>query len=190
LNITNIIITGVGGQGLVLATNIISSAAFYEGYDIKTSDVIGLSQRGGMVWGLVRFGKAVPSPLVPNGQGDILVAMERLEGLRWTHLLKDNATVILSDETIFPNRVLLEKEEYPEAIGERLLSKGYTVEYVDAKRISKEIGNTKVSNTILIGKLSKRLPFSPETWYRVIKENVPQKSVDINIEAFNRGREL
>lgn len=189
MSITNVMITGVGGQGLVLATNIVSKVAFLEGYDIKTSDVIGLAQRGGLVWGCVRFGENVPSPLIPNGQGDLMLAMEELEGLRWTHIMKDGATVILNKEQIFPNRVLIEKDEYPVDIENSLKEKGFTVKAVDAANISKEIGTIKVSNTVLLGSLSKHLPFSIDTWIKVIKENVPEKTIDMNIAAFNRGRE-
>ncbi|MDF2674172.1 MAG: pyruvate ferredoxin/flavodoxin oxidoreductase, partial [Clostridiales bacterium] len=136
MNITNILISGVGGQGLVMATNIISKAAFYEGYDIKTSDVIGLSQRGGLVWGCVRFGSEVPSPLIPNHQGDILLAMEQLEALRWIHLMKSNAKIIINEERIYPNRVLLEKEEYPEVIPEVLEKKGVEVYTLNANNMA------------------------------------------------------
>lgn len=189
MGITNIMITGVGGQGLVLATKIISQAAFIEGFDIKTSDVIGLAQRGGLVWGCVRFGENVPSPLIPNGSGDIMLAMEELEGLRWTHILKDGAVIILNKEQIYPNRVLIEKNEYPSKIEEKLGLKGFKVKPIDAKKLSKEAGNIKAANTVLLGSLSNYLPFSLDTWQRVIRENVPEKTVEINLLAFNKGRE-
>jgi indolepyruvate ferredoxin oxidoreductase, beta subunit len=188
LNINNILITGVGGQGLVLATKIISSVAFYEGYDIKTSDVIGLAQRGGLIWGCIRFGENVPSPLIPNGHGDILLAMEKLEALRWTHLLKDGAKIIINDEEIYPNRVLIEKDEYPEKVDTNLSQKGFDVVLVNASDISKNLGNAKVSNTVLLGVLSKHLPFSYDSWIKVITENVPVNTVELNIQAFDKGR--
>ena len=120
MKVTNIMISGVGGQGLVVATQILSEAAFSEGYDIKTSDVIGLSQRGGMVWGSVRFGQKVYSATIPDGECDILIAMEALEGLRWAKMLKPGGQLILAVEKVYPNRVLIEKEEYPEEILEKL----------------------------------------------------------------------
>lgn len=110
----SVLLSGVGGQGLVLATRITAQVAFRSGFDVKTSDVIGLAQRGGMVWGSVRFGDKVHSPLVPKGQGDFLLATERLEGLRWIELLKPQSVIIMAKEAIFPNRVLLGKEEYPQ----------------------------------------------------------------------------
>lgn len=189
MEVTNILISGVGGQGLVMTTNIISRAAAREGYDIKTSDVIGLSQRGGLIWGCVRFGKEVPSPLIPNGQGDILLAMEQLEALRWFHLMKSNARIIINDDRIYPNRVLLEKEEYPEDIPGRLEKKGFEVYTIDAGNIAKSLGNSKVSNSVLMGFLSSFLPFSADTWSRVIVENVPKDTIDMNVDAFFKGRQ-
>lgn len=189
MRITNILITGVGGQGLVLATRIISKAAFLEGYDIKTSDVIGLAQRGGLVWGCVRFGDEVSSPLIPNGEGDVLLAMEELEALRWTHLLRDGAKIILNKEQIYPNRVLIEKEEYPENIEETLRSKGFEVFCADANSAAKQSGSIKTSNTFLLGCLSKHLPFNGQTWNKVISENVPVKTIEQNLKAFRMGRE-
>lgn len=187
MEIKNILISGVGGQGLVMATSIISQAAFFEGFDIKTSDVIGLSQRGGLVWGCVRFGTKVPSPLIPSRQGDILLAMEQLEALRWIHLLKSSAKIIINDETIYPNRVLIEKENYPEHIPEVLEKRGFEVYTIDAKNIARSLGNSKISNSILLGFLSNFLPFSRKTWINAINRNVPEYTVDINIEAFNKG---
>lgn len=189
MSITNIMITGVGGQGLVLATKIISRAAFLEGYDIKTSDVIGLAQRGGLVWGCVRFGDSVPSPLIPNGEGDIMLAMEELEGLRWAHIMKDGAVIILNKEKIYPNRVLIEKDEYPDNIEGKLALKGFNVKSLDAKKIAREAGTIKASNTVLLGNLSNHLPFSLENWYSAIKENVPEETININISAFSKGKE-
>lgn len=189
LNINNILITGVGGQGLVLATKIISTVAFYEGYDIKTSDVIGLAQRGGLIWSCIRFGENVPSPLIPNGQGNILLAMEKLEALRWTHLLKDGSKIIINDEEIYPNRVLIEKDEYPLNIDSTLSEKGFDVKLVNAKGISKNLGNAKVSNTILLGVLSNHIPFSYDSWVKVITDSVPANTIEINIKAFDKGRE-
>lgn len=188
MDITNILLSGVGGQGLVMATNIISKAAFYEGYDIKTSDVIGLSQRGGLVWGCVRFGSEVPSPLIPISQGDLLLAMEQLEALRWLHLMKSNSRIIINEEKIYPNRVLLEKDAYPENIPKVLEKKGFEVYTINAVNIAKSLGNNKISNSVLLGFLSNFLPFSNNTWIKVINENVPRNTVDINIEAFLKGK--
>ncbi len=187
---TSVLIAGVGGQGLVLATKIIANVAFREGLNVKTSDVIGLSQRGGMVWGSVRFGEDVCAPLIPNGSGDFLVAMEELEALRWTERMRPGATVILNREVVFPNRVLIEKEDYPQDIPAALSAQGLMVKAVDSKTIAKEIGNIRLANTVLLGLLSSYLAFAVDSWAEIIKENVPPKTIEQNLEAFSRGRTL
>lgn len=187
---TNILICGVGGQGLVVTTNILSEVAFLEGYDIKTSDVIGLSQRGGLVFGSIRFGEKVHSALIPQGEVDILLALEKLEGLRWAHNLKKDGIVILNNNTIYPNRVLIEKEEYPEDIESKLKDKPLKLLEVDGVGIGKELGNLKVENTVLLGALSNFLPFSLETWHEVLSKTFSSKLLPINKDAFNLGRNI
>lgn len=190
MKITNILVTGVGGQGLVLTTKLLAEAAFIEGYDLKTNDVIGLSQRGGTVWGSVRFGEKVHSALIPEGEVDILLAMEQLEALRWTHTLKKYAKIILNNQCIYPNQVLIEKKDYPDNIAGKLQSFGFDVISVNAIDAAKAIGNIKVINLILLGKLSLYLPFSEETWLRVIEKNMSQNIADINKKAFFIGKSL
>jgi indolepyruvate ferredoxin oxidoreductase beta subunit len=187
---TNVLIAGVGGQGLVLATEILSQVAFKEGYDIKSGDVIGLSQRGGKVWGSVRFGEKVHSPLIPEGEVDIMLAMEQLEGLRWSHQLKSSAVVVLNNDVVYPNKVLLEKEDYPENIEEKLLATCAKVVKINANAIAKEAGNIKTVNIALLGTLAKFLPFKNETWLEVIKNNVPKSTIDVNINAFNLAQNI
>jgi indolepyruvate ferredoxin oxidoreductase beta subunit len=190
VKVTNIMISGVGGQGLVIATQILSEAAFEEGYDIKTSDVIGLSQRGGMVWGSVLFGQKVYSATIPDGECDLLIAMEALEGLRWAKMLKPGGRLILAVEKVYPNCVLIEKEGYPQEIPKKLNQQGYEVFPVNAQEEAKSLGNIKTSNILQLGMASKLLPFSRKTWIEVISRNVPTKTIEVNIAAFDRGREL
>jgi indolepyruvate ferredoxin oxidoreductase beta subunit len=190
MSTTNILITGVGGQGLVLATKLLAEAAFLEGYDVKTSDVIGLSQRGGKVFGSVRFGEKIYSPLIPTGETDILLAMEKLEGLRWIKELKTNAKVILNNYSILPNRALIEKDEYPETIDSIFKNTNLQLSIIDAVKASKELGSAKVMNVLLLGKLSTMLPFTKETWQNVIEKNVPLKSLELNKKAFKAGEML
>ena len=190
MSVTNIYIAGVGGQGLVMVTDILAEVAFLEGFDIKTNDVIGLSQRGGKVWGSIRFGEKVHSALIPEGKGDILLAMEQLEGLRLCSSLKLGGKIILNEEIIFPNRVLIEKDEYPENIKDKLTSKGYDVVSINAKEIGRSVGNIKAANIVLLGELSKHLPFKEETWLSVIEEKVPAKTIDVNFAAFKAGRKV
>jgi len=190
MSATNILISGVGGQGLVIATHILANAAFQEGYDIKTSDVIGLSQRGGMVWGSVRFGAKVHSALIPDGECDILMAMEALEGLRWVKMLKPSAKVILATEKTYPNRVLIEKDEYPAAIEDQLNQLGLAVFPVKAQEEAKRLGNIKASNMLQLGMLSTLLPFAKATWIDVISSSVPKSTINVNLAAFDKGIEL
>ncbi len=182
----NIIVAGVGGQGLVLATGIIAEAGFKEGLDVKTNDVVGLSQRGGTVWGTIRIGEKIHSPNIPHGKGDILLGMEPLEALRWSHLMKEGSTIIMNKKRVYPTPVLLEKEEYPE---EEMVSlkERFNVIEIDAIGEAKAAGNIKAANTILIGLLAKHLDIKTETWEEVLRANVPPRAVEENINAFHRG---
>lgn len=186
---SSVLLAGVGGQGLVLATRITAQVAFRSGLDAKTCDVIGLAQRGGMVWGSVRFGEKVHSPLVPKGQGDFLLATERLEGLRWIELMKPQSVVIMAREAIFPNRVLLEKEEYPQEVEATLAGLGFRAKGLDAGALARKLGNARLANTILLGALSIHLPFPVDTWVQALQDYVPPKTVSLNLKAFEGGRE-
>lgn len=162
----------------------------YRRHDLKTSDVIGLSQRGGKVWGHVRFGEKVYSDSIPQGEADFILALEQLEGLRWLPMLKTEGKIILSEEIVYPNRVLLEKEEYPENIKEIMKSKGYQVYDVNGKEACRALGNIKASNTYLLGVLSTFLPFKEESWLQSIKTSIPQKILEVNLSAFKAGRRV
>ena len=185
----NIIIAGVGGQGLVLATKIISDAAFKAGLDVKTNDVVGLSQRGGKVWSSVKMGEKVHSPNILPGEGDIILGMEPLEAYRSSHLLKDDGIVIINTKEIYPTPSLLEEREYPHQEIEDLKDK-YKVIEVDGPKEAKEAGNIKAVNTVLIGILASQLDIDTDIWEEVLKENVPKKAIEDNIRAFYRGYEI
>lgn len=188
--VTNIMIAGVGGQGLVLTTDIIAHAAFLSGYDIKTNDVIGLSQRGGKVYGSIRFGEEVKTPIVPSGEIDILIGLEELETLRYKDEVKKDGIVLMNTYQIYPNLVLLEKEQYPTNILETIKSDGLNVLPLDTQKIAIELGNVKVANTILIGALSKIVNIKEEDFVEAIKMFVPPKTLEANLLAFKKGREL
>ncbi len=182
----NIMLAGVGGQGLVLATKIISEAAFRAGFDVKTNDVIGLSQRGGRVWGSVRIGEKIYSPNIPPKEGDILIGLEPLEAYRWIHLMKDGGHIILNTREVYPTPVLLEQEEYPYDEIKRLKDI-YNLVEVDAVEEARKAGNIKAANTVLIGMLAKLLTIPNNIWEEIIRENVPAKAIDVNVKAFYRG---
>lgn len=187
----NILLSGMGGQGLVLMTDIICEAALMAGYEVKSNDVVGLSQRGGMVWGNVRIGDQIHSPNIREGHGDYLLAMEPLEGLRWHHMLKDSGKIILNEKHINPVLVQQEVERYPsEAIA--ALKENYEILSINAAKEAVEIGNEKIANVILIGMLAKalvsdELKISEETWKESIKNFVPEKAIELNFEAFELG---
>ena len=184
---TKILIAGVGGQGLVLTTRVIATVAFQSGFDVKTTDVIGLAQRGGMVWGSVRFGQVVHSPLIPQGQGDFLLGLEMLEGLRFAPFMKPAGTVVLSQETMYPNLVLLEKEQYPSDVPASLAALGLHVRCLDAHSIAMKLGNLRLTNTVLLGALSTYLSFPAATWLRALESAVPKHTVELNYAAFQEG---
>lgn len=190
MGIVNIMIAGVGGQGLVLTTDIIAQAAFLSGYDIKTNDVIGLSQRGGKIYGSIRYGESVKTPIVPTKEVDVLIGLEELETLRYMDEVKKDGIIILNKHQIYPNPVLLEKEKYPENIEETLRQSGLKVIALDTNKEAKEVGNIKVANTILIGALSQLVDIKEEDFIKAIQTMVPPKTVNANLDAFRRGVEL
>ncbi|SNT08639.1 indolepyruvate ferredoxin oxidoreductase beta subunit [Anaerovirgula multivorans] len=183
---TNIMLGGVGGQGLILMTRIICQAALKDGYDVKSNDVVGLSQRGGMVWGNVRIGEKIYSPNIPPGDADILVSMEPIEALRWSSILKKDGKIILNIKRFYPTLVQQEKYEYPEEDIENLKST-YQVTEINAFEEAKNIGKKQVSNVILLGILAKHIDIKMDTWKDTIKDNVPYKSIEMNLEAFDYG---
>ncbi|MCC5909703.1 MAG: indolepyruvate oxidoreductase subunit beta [Clostridiaceae bacterium] len=183
---TNILLGGVGGQGLILMTKTICQAALKDGFDVKSNDVVGLSQRGGMVWGNVRIGEEVFSPNIVPGEGDILLAMEPLEALRWSSALKGNGVVILNAKRFYPTLVQQEKYEYPEEEIEDMKSKIKTIE-INAFEEAVKLGKKQVSNVILLGILAQYLDIKVDTWKDTIRNNVPEKSIDMNMDAFDLG---
>lgn len=183
---TNIQFGGVGGQGLILMTRIVSQVAMKAGYDVKSNDVVGLSQRGGMVWGNVRFGEKVYSPNIRPGEGDILVSMEPLEALRWSSILKEDGVIITNTSRFYPTPVQQETVEYPEEEVSKLKDKYKTIE-LDVISEGIKLGKKQVANVILLGVLAKQLDIDIKIWEETIRDNVPVKYKDMNIEAFNLG---
>ena len=187
----NFLITGVGGQGTVVASDIMAAVGFAAGYDVKKSDMLGLSVRGGGVIGHVRWGDEVFSPIVPDGRGDILVAFEVLEGLRWLNQMRPTGTAIVNQQRIFPVTVASGLAEYPTTVTvEKALldavEKSYSVPAID---MALELGNSKVLNIALLGSTSALLDVKPEIWEDVISERVPAKYKELNVKAFRMGRD-
>lgn len=186
---TSVILSGVGGQGILLAGEILATAAMNSGFDAKKSEVHGMAQRGGSVVAHVRFGEKVYSPLAKLGEADYLVAFERLEALRYLPLVKNGGTVVMNDQRIVPLSVTFGAGAYPEKIEEMLSGRAKAVEVIPALAIAQEMGNTNVVNLVMLGALSKYLIFPEETWQKSLEERVPKKFLELNQKAFARGAE-
>lgn len=185
----NIIICGVGGQGIILASNVLCTAAFTEGNDVKKSEVHGMAQRGGSVITHVRFGEKVYSPLIEQGTADFILAFEKLEALRYLHYLKPKGMIIINDREVPPMSVLVGAAKYPKDIQSKLKRRGKTL-FVDASAPALELGNIRTVNIILLGVLSQCMDFEKKSWDRAIKKNVKAKYVDLNMTAFEKGKEI
>lgn len=183
----NIMLAGVGGQGVLLASEVISKAALKEDYDVKKSEVHGMAQRGGSVVSNVRFGEKVYSPLIAEGEADILLAFEKLEALRWINYLKEDGIIITNTQRIDPLPVANGKVEYPENVMEQLKKSGHKIISVDALTAAREAGTQKAINTVLLGTLVNYTDISADVFEEVIKENVPEKTIEINTNAFQAG---
>jgi indolepyruvate ferredoxin oxidoreductase beta subunit len=188
--ITNVLFAGVGGQGIILASKILAQCAFVSGYMVKESELHGMAQRGGSVTSHVRFGEEVYSPLIHRGKADFMVALEELEGLRYAYFLKPYGKVILNRKKSIPSFLNPSGPSYPEDAESQLESMNFDVDAVNAFEIASELGNPKMENIIVMGVLSRYLPFIISVWETVIKESVPTKTIDVNLTAFRKGREL
>ncbi len=186
--ITNILLVGVGGQGILLASEILSEAVMLAGYDVKKSEIHGMSQRGGSVVSHVRFGKEVFSPIVPEGEGDILFGFELMETCRALSLLKSGGTVVANNLKISPPSILNGQEVYPEGLAESIKVQFPDFLLVDGERLASEAGNPRAANTVLLGAVSKRLHIGEEFWVAAINKMVPAKALNINMKAFEMGR--
>jgi len=188
--IKNILIVGVGGQGVLLASELLSEAAIMSGLDAKKSEVHGMSQRGGVVTSHVRMGKKVYSPIIPYGQADIVLSFEQAEGLRAIEWLAPQGRMIVSKTRLVPPIANFGKLGYPDdPIGE-LKKRTPNVIAVDADRMALELGNIRLVNTILLGVASSFLDFKRETWEEAIRTLVKANFVDINLKAFAQGQAL
>lgn len=181
-------VVGVGGQGTLLTSRIIGKTALSAGYDVKLSEVHGMAQRGGSVVTFVRYGDKVYEPVVEEGCVDILISFERLEAQRYAHFLKQDGIMIVNDCRIDPMTVVIGAQTYPEGIIEKL-SKTHKVHTIDGGAVAKELGNSKVLNSVVLGLAAKYIGFSEEEWIKVLEATVPQKTIEINKKAFMAGYE-
>ena len=187
---TNILLSGVGGQGIILASTIISMAAMQSGHDVKNNEVHGMAQRGGSVVCQIRFGKKVYSPLIKKESADFLIALEKVEALRFADYLKENGIALVNNFKISPITILTGQTQYPPNIDEILRATFPKLHIVDGIKLAQNLGDVRTSNVIVIGLLSNYLPFKKEIWIDVIKKSVKEKFHNINIKAFEIGREL
>jgi indolepyruvate ferredoxin oxidoreductase beta subunit len=188
--ITNILLVGVGGQGILLASEILSEAAMLAGFDVKKSEIHGMSQRGGSVVSHVRYGRKVFSPIIPEGEGDILFGFELMETCRSLPLIRSGGTVVANDLQISPPSVLMGQETYPSGLVERIQGLFPDFLLVDGQKIARDAGNVRAANTVLLGAVSRRLAIAEEYWMRALERMVPPKALEVNKKAFQIGREL
>jgi indolepyruvate ferredoxin oxidoreductase, beta subunit len=186
--ITNILMAGVGGQGTLLASEILSEVLMLAGYDVKKAEVHGMAQRGGSVVSHVRFGSKVYSAIIPEGDADILFGFELLETYRYLPLLSRQGTVVVNNLRIAPPSVALGQEAYPENIPARLCRQVADVRVVDGLRLAEEAGDPRTVNTVLLGTLSNLLAPSEDQWLAAIRTLVPERFLQVNLEAFRLGR--
>ncbi len=197
---TDILIVGVGGQGTLLASRILGSLAIKMGCDVKLSEVHGMAQRGGSVVTHVRFGEKVHSPVIDEAGADIILAFEKLEALRWAGRLKKNGSMFINTQQISPMPVVTGAEQYPADIEERIKALVPSAVFIDALSLAREAGNEKAVNTVLIGALARNMAGSPKSreafwggnidkqlFIDAIKETVPEKLLEVNLTAFDKG---
>jgi indolepyruvate ferredoxin oxidoreductase, beta subunit len=184
--VTTVLLCGVGGQGTILAGDVLARTAAAAGLDVKLSEVHGMSQRGGSVDTTVRFGDRVHAPIVSAGEVDVLVAFEIIEAARWTGFLRPGGSLFVNRRTIQPLPVLTGALGAPEGLVPALEAQGAV--FVDAEGIACEVASPRSANIVLMGALSTALPFDVAVWREVIEGRVPPKTVEANLAAFERGR--
>ncbi len=185
----NIMIVGVGGQGTLLASKLLGYVLMENGYDVKVSEVHGMSQRGGSVVTYVRFGDKVYSPVIDKGEADYILSFEKLEAARWLSYLKSDGQMIINTQEIEPMPVIIGAAEYPSYLVEKMKNKGAKVDAVDFLSIAEEAGSAKAVNIALLGRLSKYFTeISEESWQKAIEVCVPDKYLELNKKAFELGK--
>ena len=186
----NIMIVGVGGQGSLLASKLLGRVLLDKGYDVKVSEVHGMSQRGGSVVTYVRYGDKVYSPIIDKGEADFIVSFELLEAARWTEYLKSGGKVVTNTQQVNPMPVITGAAAYPEHLVEKMQATGVDVDAIDALKLAEEAGSSKAVNIVLMGRLSRYFTDIPqEEWMAAVEKSVPAKFLELNKKAFQLGRE-
>ena len=188
--VTNILMAGVGGQGTLLASEILSEVLMQAGYDVKKAEVHGMAQRGGSVVSHVRFGAKVYSSIIPEGEADVLFGFELLETYRYLPLVKPSGTVVVNSLCIAPPAVALGQDHYPEEIPAKLRKHVQNVKVVDGLQLAEQAGNPRTVNTVLLGALSNSLQPTHEQWLAAIRNLVPERFLEVNLKAFELGRQV
>ena len=183
----NVMIVGVGGQGSLLASKLLGRLLVDEGYDVKVSEVHGMSQRGGSVVTYVRFGDKVYSPVIENGEADFIVSFEKIEAARYAQMLKKDGVVIVNTQQIDPMPVIIGAAQYPENILDEMKAKGVHVDDIDALSLAQEAGSAKACNIVLMGRLAKYFDMPKEKWIAAIEKSVKPQFVEMNKKAFELG---
>lgn len=187
MHVKSIMIVGVGGQGTLLASRILGEVLTSEGYDVKVSEVHGMSQRGGSVVTYVKYGDKVFSPIIEKGEADMILAFELLEAARWLSYLKPDGKLILNTQRIAPMTVVTGSAKYPEGIIDELKNSGADVTALDVLSLAVEAGSAKAVNVVLIGAMAAKTDISKEAWLAAVKNTVPQKFLELNLKAFEIG---
>ncbi|MBE6352180.1 MAG: indolepyruvate oxidoreductase subunit beta [Treponema bryantii] len=186
--VKNIMIVGVGGQGALLASKTLGQVLLDSGFDVKVSEVHGMSQRGGSVVTYVRYGEKVYSPIVDKGQADFIVSFEMLEAARYTEYLKTDGQIVVNTQNIDPMPVITGAAEYPTNLQEKIQAANIKIDALDCLTLAEQAGTSKAVNIVLMGRLSKYMDFSVETWLQAIEKLVKPQFLEINKKAFLLGR--
>ena len=184
---TSVMIVGVGGQGSLLASKLLGRLLVDEGYDVKVSEVHGMSQRGGSVVTYVRFGQKVYSPIVTDGEADLIISFEKLEAARYSRFLKKDGRIVVNTQQIDPMPVIIGAAEYPNAVLDELSAKGLQVEALDALSLAEQAGSSRAVNIVLMGRAAKQFDIPYERWIAAIEKTVAPKFVEMNKKAFDLG---
>ena len=184
---TSVMIVGVGGQGSLLAYKLLGRLLVDEGYDVKVSEVHGMSQRGGSVVTYVRFGEKVYSPIIAEGEADIIISFEKLEAARYAGFLKKDGKIIVNTQQIDPMPVIIGAASYPEDVLLELENKGLGIEAIDALSLANEAGSSKAVNIVLMGRAAKYFDIPKDAWIKAIENTVAERFVEMNKKAFDLG---